>query len=178
VNQPPPQVPTTSIANTAAAGATASRAQLFTSGAGAAATLGGAIAQIMAGVTARDQENENAKLLEALGLVNADEERRFTRSIIASQIAADTSGGGSAEDIILDTAVEGEVAALRKAFGFDAAASAARARGDSARQVGITRGVGTILGGFQRQLAQTPGKRETGGGGFTRSSPAQSGRIL
>ena len=141
-----------------------------------------AASQIAGGVAARRQARANADFLEEIGEVNANEERRFNRSIQGAQINASTSNTGSALKIQLSDAVEGEIAALRRQFGFDTAAFAARERGDSALLSSIVSGSGTIIGGFNRILGQNPAEREpagvTAGVNRGRRSPAASGRLF
>ncbi len=127
--------------------------------AGTIASAASGVAQIIGSLRAADLERSNADLLEALGLVNANDERRFNAALLASQINESTSSTGSALDIQLADAVEGEIEALRIQFGFDAQASVARGRADALETAGILRGTGTILGGFQRSLAQNPTPR-------------------
>ena len=134
--------------------------------AGTIASVGQGIQQIIAANAAADQEEKNADILRELGLVNAREEREFNKSVMAAQINASGPGGatGSQLDVLLSDAVKGEVAALRRAFGFDAAAAVAETRADNTRLAGAITGVGTILGGFQRSFGQNPATREPGSG--------------
>lgn len=136
---------------------------LSTAGGGGGAALQGAqgISQIFGGLAASRQEDDNAALLRKLGLINANEERRFNRALIGSQIAAagPSGGSGSSLDIILSAAVEGEVTALRTAFGFNQQAFVAEQRGKAAKRSGLIRGAGTILGGFQRTVNAQPATR-------------------
>ncbi|KKK68768.1 hypothetical protein LCGC14_2940720 [marine sediment metagenome] len=129
-------------------------------GASAGISAIGGLAQIFGGIGAQRQSSQNARLLKRLGLLNAEEDRRAGRALQSAQIAASTTPDfGSALDIQLDDAVETEIGVLRREFGFDAQAEVAEAQGRSALISSLIRGSSTILGGFQRDLAQNPKQR-------------------
>jgi len=99
-----------------------------------------------AGRLAKTQADANAKILDELAILDAEEERRTTRQLIASQRAAFARAGvvpgtGSALDVLLDTTIEGEVAALRRRFGLESEAFVERIRGLQADFQGQAAGV-------------------------------------
>jgi hypothetical protein len=119
------------------------------------------LTQVLGGVAANRQAKENADILEDLGIVAAEDTRREVRSLIGSQRAAVAASGGdpnvgSALDLTAESASEGELAALRAQFGFDARAAVAENEGRAALVSGITGGIGTILGGSLTALGQNP----------------------
>ncbi len=131
-------------------------------GAGLSALQG--ITQLLGGIAAKDQAEENAKLLRELGILRAQAVRRAGRRLQGRQIAqAGFAGGtmtGSIIDIIADTAVENEREALTQQFSFDAQAQAEEARGTALLVASVARGQSTILGGTARALGRIPTVRD------------------
>lgn len=130
-----------------------------------------------AGERAREAADANALVIEELGRQAASEERRVTRRLLAKQRVGFAKSGvvgstGSALDILLDTALEGEVIAMRAKFGFDSEAFKERLRGIQAEFQGdviannaLASGLGTILGGVSRAgttLAGLPAPADPG----------------
>ncbi len=133
---------------------------------GLASILGGG-AEILGGVASSRRAGQNAKLLEELGLLNADEVRREGRALEGAQVAAATTTTGSALEIILADAVETEVDALRAKFGFDAQAAVVEQEGQDQLIASILQGSGRILGGIRRAQTsrtrrRTPNSRSVG----------------
>jgi len=124
-----------------------------------------------AGKRAREAAEANALILEELGAQAAAEERRGTRKLISAQRAAFAANGvnpgtGSALDITLSSAFEGEVSAQRAAYGFDSRAYQERINGllagyradtaaGSILAQGLGQGANTILGGATAALRTT-----------------------
>ncbi len=125
---------------------------------GLLSSAAGGLSQIFGGIAAKNQADKNADLLRKLGIASAEEARREVRALQGAQINAHTGDAtqGSALDIAADTAVEGEVAARRAQFQFDARASAEEDAGLQALVASITKGTGTILGGTVKALGQVP----------------------
>ena len=119
------------------------------------------LTQILGGVAADRQAQDNADILEKLGIVAQQDTMRETRRLIGSQRAAAAASGGDPNsgsnlDIQLESSAEGTLEALRARFGFKARAVAAENEGKAAFVSGITSGVGTILGGSVAALGQNP----------------------
>jgi len=117
----------------------------------------------------------NALLLEKMGNRAASETRNANTRLLMQQRVAYAANGvnvgtGSALDVALDGAIEGEVEALRVKFGFTSAAYQERVRGiisayraesaaSNIETSGLTQGLSTILGGATSALgtlAQKP----------------------
>jgi hypothetical protein len=137
-------------------------------GAGGAAAaspglMGGlsAFSKVAGGVASFSQSKSNAGLMRELGVIGANDERRRTRLILGKQrVAASASGidanSGSALDIQSEAALDGEVAALRAKFGFDARADAETYVGRQALVGSAVNATGTILGNRLTRLGQNP----------------------
>jgi hypothetical protein len=141
-------------------------------GLGLLSSAAGGLSQIFAGIAAKNQADQNAKVLKRLGVAAAEEARRDLRALQGAQINAHPGDAteGSALDIAADTAVEGEVAARRAQFQFDAQAIAEEDAGLQALVASITRGSGTILGGTVKALGQVPASNP----GFGSAEPTDS----
>ncbi len=142
------------------AGLTAQTSQAPAVGFGASISALQGITQLLGGIAAKDQADENAKLLRELGILRAQAVRRVGRRLEGRQIAqAGFAGGtmtGSIIDIIADTTVENEREALTQQFSFDAQAQVEEARGTALLVASIARGQSTILGGVSRALGRLP----------------------
>lgn len=124
----------------------------------------GLVGNLKAADTARDagraanaQAELNAESLEAVGELRADEARRSGRRLVGRQRAAFAKSGlamsGSAMDVILDTEIENELAALHEKFGLDSAAFNERLAGIQAEAVGEARGNALTARGVQSILS-------------------------
>ncbi len=127
--------------------------------AGVATSVIGGIAQTKAGkkaagIAERDSRLEAAHLRD-IARVAADDKRRETRRLIGSQQVAFAAAGvdtqqGTPLDVLGDTVVESELAALRIAAGFEDQAAAVEsggaARAHALRLQSRAAGIGTILG--------------------------------
>ncbi len=129
----------------------------------------GAMTQYGAGQAAGEVGAFNARVADAQaddaiarGKRDEDRHRRDVGRFIGSQRAALAAAGvdvdvGSALDLQLDTAEQGELDALtirnnaaREAWGYKVQAYNARAGGEIARDTGRNEAIGTILGGASR----------------------------
>lgn len=145
------------------------------------AGIGGGVSEILGGLEANQQAKRNARMLERLGVIEAEEVRRETRDAVGAQRAAIAASGGdptvgSAVDITAETSLEGELEAQERAFAFDLRAAQERQVGQAARTAGIVRGVGTILGTGLTALGQTPQATPSGGGTLPDGTPFRRGR--
>ena len=122
-----------------------------------------AATSIAGGAAANKNAKAEADFLRHIGSIEADDKRRQTRRLIASQQVAFAASGvdtqvGSPLDVLGDTVAESELAALRIQFARESQGAALRQQGSAAQTQGITSGVGTVLGaagGFmasQKQL--------------------------
>ena len=123
----------------------------------AASTLASATASISGGVAANRNARAEARQLRRVGEIEAADQRRQNRRLVASQQVAFAGAGvdtqvGTPLDVLGDTVAEGELAALRARFGRQGQAASIRARGQAAQTQGIAQGLGTILGGASRFL--------------------------
>lgn len=111
----------------------------------AATTITGAV------VAERGAKSE-AKQRKLLGKAEQEDRRRKTRRLIAAQQVAFARAGvattlGTPLDVLGDTVAEEELAALRIRFGRKSESSALKRQGNQALVQGVSRGLGTILGG-------------------------------
>ena len=126
----------------------------------ATATTGAsALGQLAGGIGQASQANANAKLLKRIGAIEANEVRRDTRRFISRQQQAAAASGivantGSALAVQSESAVEGEVAALRAQFAQTSRARAIKAEGRAALISSIGAAGKTILGGAAKQLGR------------------------
>lgn len=109
--------------------------------------------------------DRQSKRLKAVGRLRAQDIREETRSAGGAQRAASRSNTGSALDIQLDTAVQGELAALREQLGFQTQAKEVSRAGQQALTSSIFQGGTTLLGSSLQALALNPA-----GGGSNFSS--------
>lgn len=133
-----------------------------------ALTLISAATSIAGGVAAQKSAQAEAKQLRAVGEIEAEDRRRQTRRLLASQQVAFAGSGvvattGTPLDVLGDTAAEEELAALRIQFGRENESAALRRRGDLAEIQGLTSGLGTVLGGAASfgNLGSKPSMRAT-----------------
>jgi len=106
---------------------------------------------IAGGVIGKRNADAEAKTIRALGKVEAEDRRRQTRRLLASQKVAFAKAGvatnqGTPLDVMGDTVAEEELAALRIRFGRKSQSEAIKRQGDLALFQGIVSGAGTILG--------------------------------
>jgi len=125
------------------------------------------IGSIIGGIQANSAAKRNAKLLERIGELEADQERRNTRALMGAQRAAVGASGfdpssGSFLDLVASTAVDGEVRAMRIAFARETEADAQRQEGHDLLFEGILGGTSQIAAG-----AFDFNKASTQQGGFT-----------
>ena len=111
-----------------------------------------AASSIQGGIQAGNNADAQGVFLRRVGQIEAEDQRRETRRLIASQQVAFAASGvdtsvGSPLDVLGDTVAEAELAALRIQFAREQGALSIESRGDAARASGITTGVGTVLGG-------------------------------
>ena len=111
-----------------------------------------AATSIAGGAAANRDARAEADQLRRLGKVEAEDQRRETRRLLASQQVAFAASGvdpsvGTPLDVLGATVAEAELAALRIEFGRESEATAIRQRGRRAQTQGITGSLGTILGG-------------------------------
>lgn len=121
-------------------------------GAGAG-TLVSAGLSIAGGIKAKKDAEAEANIRRKLGKVEAEDRRRQTRRLIASQQVAFAkagvaTGAGTPLDVLGDTVAEEELAALRIRFGRRLESDALKRQGDQALVFGVAGGLGTILGGL------------------------------
>lgn len=107
---------------------------------------------IAGGIAGKRNADAEAKARRRLGAVEAEDRRRQTRRLIASQQVAFAkagvaTGAGTPLDVLGDTVAEEELAALRIRFGRESESDALKRQGDLALFKGIAGGLGTILGG-------------------------------
>ncbi len=128
-----------------------------------------AAASVAGGAAANRDARAEAAHLKRLGKVEAEDQRRETRRLLASQQVAFAASGvdpsvGTPLDVLADTVAEAELAALRIQFGRESEAAAIRSRGRRAQTQGITGALGTILGGVSTfgKLGSTPTGPRTG----------------
>ena len=119
--------------------------------AGAALSVVSAAASIAGGVAADRAAKAEAKFRKKLGAAEAEDKRRLTRRLIASQEVAFAKAGidtesGSPMDVLADTVAEEELQALRLKLSRDSQAESIRFQGKLALDAGIASGVGTVLG--------------------------------
>ena len=129
-----------------------------------AMTAMSAATSIAGGVVANQNAKAEAKQQRLMGDLAADDTRRAGRRLIAEQQVAYAGAGidtqvGTPLDVLGDTVSEIELAALRAQFTGESQAGALERQGQQARTVGITTGVGTILGGAHKYytLGSSPG---------------------
>ena len=113
--------------------------------ASAAMSIGG-------GITSQQAGKAQAKALRRTGEAEADDIRRRTRRLAATQRAAFGASGvdpnvGSPIDVLGDTIAEGELAALRARATRRGQGTAAKSQGSQAFISGISGGATSILGG-------------------------------
>ncbi len=123
-----------------------------------------AATSIAGGAAANRDAKAEAAQLRRLGRVEAEDQRRETRRLLASQQAAFAASGvdpsvGTPLDVLGATVAEAELAALRIEFGRESEATSISRRGSRAQTQGITSGLGTILGGATMfgRLGSKPG---------------------
>ncbi len=124
---------------------------------------------IVGGISAKRNAEAEAKTRRELGRVEAEDRRRQTRRLLASQKVAFAKAGvttnvGTPLDILGDTVAEEELAALRIRFGRQSQSDALKRQGEQALIQGIAGGIGTILGGVGG-----------GGGGGIRTASGRTG---
>ena len=110
-----------------------------------------AATSIAGGIAADRAAKSEAKFRKRLGAVEAEDRRRQTRRLIASQEVAFAKAGidpgsGSPMDVLADTIAEEELQALRLKFSRDSQAESIRFQGKLALDSGISSGLGTVLG--------------------------------
>ncbi len=127
-------------------------------------TAASAATQLAGGAAASRDAQAEADQLRRLGRVEAEDQRRETRRLLASQQVAFAASGvdpsvGIPLDVLGASAAEAELAALRIQFGRESEATSIRQRGRRAQTQGITGALGTILGGVSTfgQLGTKPG---------------------
>lgn len=103
-------------------------------------------------VVAERNAKAEAKQLKLIGKAEQEDRRRKTRRLIAAQQVAFARAGvattlGTPLDVLGDTVAEEELAALRIRFGRKLESSALKRRGNQVLIQGVSRGLGTILGG-------------------------------
>ncbi len=123
-----------------------------------------AATSIAGGAAASRDANAEADQLRRLGKIEAEDKRRETRRLLASQQVAFAASGvdpsvGTPLDVLGATVAEAELAALRIEFGRESEATSIRSRGRRALTQGITGSLGTILGGVSTfgKLGTKPG---------------------
>jgi hypothetical protein len=111
-----------------------------------------AATSIAGGVGAKKNAGLEADYLRGIGRVEAEDTRRAGAKLIGSQTvgfagAGVDIGSGSPLDVLGDTVAEIELAALRAQFSRESQAGSLERRGQQALMMGVTSGIGTVLGG-------------------------------
>jgi hypothetical protein len=111
-----------------------------------------AVGSIVGGVIANRDAKSGANNIKRVGEAEAEDRRRQSRRLLASQHAAFAKAGiaagtGTALDVLGDTVAEGELDALRVRFARDTQAERLKTEGQAALVSGVASGVGSILAG-------------------------------
>jgi hypothetical protein len=123
----------------------AATAAIIGLGVSAGSSIGG-------GIAANQAAKRDARRLERLGEIDANEARLRGSKLRSAQRVAFAKGGvslqaGTPLDVFAESAGQVELNALRRRARFREEAAAQRAGGKSALTGGITSGIGTLLGG-------------------------------
>ena len=115
-------------------------------------TLVSAGLSIAGGIMAQKNAEAEAQMRRKIGKAEADDQRRQSRRLIASQQVAFAKAGvatgvGTPLDVLGDTVAEEELKALRIRFSRNLESDALKRKGDMALFQGIVGGLNTILGG-------------------------------
>ena len=111
-----------------------------------------AATSVIGGVQVNKDAKADSKQLKRIGEIEADDFRRETARLLASQQVAFAAAGvdaslGTPLDVLGDAVAERELQALRIRYGRRSQAGAIKRQGKLARIQGGTQGLGTILGG-------------------------------
>ena len=123
--------------------------------------------QVGAGVSEQRQARADARGLEKIGEIEAEQARKRGRRLAGRQRAQYAKAGvdvalGTPLEVLGETAFETELDALRRKWGYDEAADRRKREGKKALTSGIFGGISTLLGGAA--MASQSGLFTSGGG--------------